>query len=71
MRTDLILALYFFLIAVIALILTPTYLLAVFDLEKKSVIELTGPGINLVIVPISPVPGSTSCAVMLLQLFLL
>ena len=34
MRTDLILALYFFLIAVIALLLTPTYLLAVFDLEN-------------------------------------
>ena len=34
MRTDLILALYFFSIAVIALLLTPTYLLAVFQLEK-------------------------------------
>ena len=34
MRTDLILALYFFLIAVIVLFLTPTYLLAVFELEK-------------------------------------
>ena len=34
MTTDLILALYFFLIAVIALLLTPTYLLAVFELEK-------------------------------------
>ena len=33
-RTDLILALYFFLVAVIVLLLTPTYLLAVFDLEK-------------------------------------
>ena len=34
MRADLILALYFFLIAVIVLLLTPTYLLAVFELEK-------------------------------------
>ena len=34
MRTDLILALYLFLIAIIALLLTPTYLLAVFELEK-------------------------------------
>ena len=34
MRTVLILALYFFLIAVIVLLLTPTYLLAVFELEK-------------------------------------
>ena len=39
MRTDLILALYFFLIAVIALLLTPTYLLAVFELEKKFATE--------------------------------
>ena len=34
MKTDLILALYFFLIAIIALLLTPTYLLAVLELEK-------------------------------------
>ena len=36
MRTDLILALYFFLIAFISLLLTPTYLPAVFELKKKS-----------------------------------
>ena len=40
MRTDLILALYFFLIAVIALLLTPTHLLAVFELEKSFATEL-------------------------------
>ena len=34
MRTDSILAPYFFLIAIIALLLTPTYLLGVFELEK-------------------------------------
>ena len=34
MKTDLILALYFLLIAIIALLLTPTYLPAVFELEK-------------------------------------
>ena len=34
MRTDLPLAVYFFLIAVIVLLLTPTYLLAIFELEK-------------------------------------
>ena len=34
MRTDLILALYFLLIAVITILLTATYLLAVFELEK-------------------------------------
>ena len=34
MRTDLILTLYFFLIAVVALRLTPTYLLSVFELQK-------------------------------------
>ena len=33
MRTDLILTLYFFLIAVIALLLKPTCLVAVFELE--------------------------------------
>ena len=36
MRTNLILALYFFLNAVIALVLTPTYLLAVFEQQKIS-----------------------------------
>ena len=34
MRSDLILALYLFLLAVIVLLLTPTYLLAVNELEK-------------------------------------
>ena len=34
MRTDLILALYNFSIAIIALLLTPTYLLEAFELEK-------------------------------------
>ena len=34
MRTDLIPALYFSLIAIIALVLTPTYLLAAFELEE-------------------------------------
>ena len=34
MRTDLILALYFFLIAIITLLLAATYLLAVFEQEK-------------------------------------
>ena len=36
MRNDLIPALDFFLIVVIALILTPTYLLAVFEQEKMT-----------------------------------
>ena len=39
MRIDLILALYLFLIAVIALLQAPTYLLAVFELEKLFAIE--------------------------------
>ena len=34
MRNDIILALYFLLIAIIALLLTPTYILAVFEQER-------------------------------------
>ena len=57
MRIDFILALYFFLIAVIALLLTRTYLLAVFEVEECSVFELERTRTNLVVMPISPVPG--------------
>ena len=35
MKTDLILALYFFLVAVLALLLTHSYLLVLFELEKN------------------------------------
>ena len=59
MRTDLIFVLNSFLIARIALLVTATYLLAVFDLGKTIRNPTYGTAAIFVITPIQPVPGLT------------
>ena len=57
MGTDLILALYFFRNCCYRPLLIPSYTLPVFGLQKKSVIELTGIKISLMIIPIHQYPA--------------